>query len=124
MAGDVRYETQLTTDFGGLTLLNVFQDGGFYVFREDVVDDPIVKVDATLHYISADMVSKGVARIPLTVAYYYIMRNTVASAKGEVFVLLPRRDSLDVVQLNFYQSLEPMPPSSIIPKVTLVTGQP
>ena len=117
MAGDVKYETQLTTDFGGLTLLNVFQDGSFYVFREDVVDDPIVKVDLTLHYIGANMVSQGVARIPLTEAYYYIMRNTVANAKGEVFVLLPRRDSLDVVRLNFYKSVEPLPPSSVVPQI-------
>ena len=124
MAGDVGYETQLTTDFGGLRLLNVFQDGSFYVFREDVVDDPIVQVDLTLHFIGADMVSQGMARIPLTEAYYYIMRNTVANAKGEVFVLLPRRDSLDVVRLNFYQSLEPLPPSSVVPQITISTSQP
>jgi hypothetical protein len=123
-AGDVRYETQLTTDFGGLTLLNVFQDGSFYVFREDVVDDPIVKVDLTLHYIGADMISQGVARVPISEAYYYIMRNIVVTAKGEVFMLLPKRDSLDVVRLNFYRGLEPLPPSTVVPQITISTSQP
>ncbi len=124
MAGDARYETQLTTDFGGLRLLNVFHDGSFYVSREDVVNDSVIKVDQTLHFINAEKENQGVARIPVAEAYYYIMRNTVANEKGEVFVLLPRRDSLDVVRLNFYQSLEPLPPSTIIPEVTLQTGQP
>ncbi|MFZ6030378.1 MAG: hypothetical protein ACOYYS_21935 [Chloroflexota bacterium] len=125
MAGNVVFETQLTTGFGGLTLLNIFEDGSVYLLRDDVVDDPIVKVDQTVHYISADMVHQGVARVPLSEAYYYIMRNIVANTKkGEVFVLLPRNDSLDVVRLNFYQSLEPLPPSTVIPQITVSASQP
>lgn len=124
MAGDVTYETQLTAGFGGLSLLKVFEDGSFYVLRDDVVDDPVVKVDQTVHYIGADMTSQGSARVPLSEAYYYIMRNIVANTKGEVFVLLPRRDSLDVVQLNFYQSLEPLSPSSIVPQITVSANHP
>jgi hypothetical protein len=124
IAGDTIYNTQLTTDFGGIRILDVFQDESFYILREDVVDDPVVKVDQTVHYIGADTVSQGMARLPLSEAYYYIMRNIVANPKGEVFVLLPRRDSIDVVRLNFYMSIESLPPSTIIPQITILTTQP
>jgi hypothetical protein len=122
--GDVTYETLLTIGFGGFHILEMFQDGSFYVLREDVVNDQVIKVDQTVHYLGADMVSQGAARVPLSEVYYYIMRNIAVNAKGEVFVLLPRRDSLDVVQLNFYENLGPLPPSSITPQITITITKP
>ena len=124
MAGDVIYETQLTTGLGGFSLITVFEDGSFYVLRDDVVEDVPIVVDQTMHYICADMVSQGMARIPHSEIFYYIMRSIAVSSKGEVFFLLPRSDSLDIVQLNFYKNLEPLPPSSIEPQIFISTNQP
>jgi hypothetical protein len=105
-------------------LIAVFDDGSFYVSRDDVVKGSPVAVDQTVHYLGADMVSKGMARVPLSEGYYYIMRDIAVNSKGEVFLLLPRSDSLDVVQLNFYKNLGPLPPSSIEPHIVISTSQP
>jgi len=123
-AGNVLYETRLTTGLGGLTLVKVFIDGSSYISRDDVVNDQVIKVDQTIHYFGSDRISQGVARVPLSEMYYPIMRDIAVNDRGEVFFLLPRRDSLDVVRLNFYQSLEPLPPSTVVPQITISTSQP
>ncbi len=119
LAGDRIFETQLTTGFGGFRLLEVFDDGSFYVVRDDVVTDPAIKVDLTVHYVDADGVVKGAARIPRSEFYYYIMRSTAIAPNGEAFTLLPRPDSLDVVRLNFYKELEPLIPGAVTPQITV-----
>ena len=119
LAGDMTYETQLTTGLGGFRLLQVFDDGSFYVVRDDVVDFQVIKVDLTVHYVDADGVVQGAARIPLSEFYYYIMRSTAIASNGEVYALLPRPDSLDIIRLNFYKELEPLIPGAVIPQITV-----
>jgi hypothetical protein len=119
LAGDITYETQLTTGFGGFRLLQVFDDGSFYVVRDDVVTDPIINADLTVHYVDADGVVQGAARIPRSEFYYYIMRSTAIAPNGEAYSLLPRPDSLDIIRLNFYQELEPLIPGAVIPQITV-----
>lgn len=124
VAGNIRYETALTTGLGGLTLLKVFDDGSLYTLREDVINNQIIQVDLTVHYTSADGMSQGMARVPRAEAYYYVMRSIVISSKGEAFVLLPRRNSVEVVRLNFYQHLEPFEANAVVPQLTVSTRQP
>lgn len=45
----------LDCDGSVLRLLNVFLDGSFYVLREDVVNDLVIKVDQTSHFISESL---------------------------------------------------------------------
>jgi hypothetical protein len=123
MAGDKFYITQLTTTLGGLFILNVYYDGSLYAIREDLLETSIIKVDLTVHYIGANGV-QGVARVPLKEMYYPIMRSITVNSRGEAFLLLPRRNSLDVVRLNFYTHLDPLPPSSVSPQITVSTSQP
>ena len=125
MAGDVRYETRLTGSFGSLALLKVFRDGSFTVVREDVVEFlPEITVDQTVHYLGADGSSQAVARVLLAEMYYPILRSVAVSDSGEGFFLLPRSRSLDVVRLNFYRSLNPLPPSSVVPEVIRAPASP
>lgn len=123
-AGDVIYETGLTHGFGGLNFLDVFSDGSFYVVRSDVVTESVITVDQTVHYIDADGTVLGLARVPLSEFYYPIMRNMAISATGEVFVLLPRPDTIDIIRLNFYKELEPLVPGAVIPKIIMVSNNP
>jgi hypothetical protein len=102
IAGSIRLHTQLTTDFGGLRLLDVLQDGSFYLIREDVVTDPLITVDQTIHYISASGVQQGVAHVPISDYYYPIMRNLAVGPDGKVYALLPQPNSVDIIRLNFY----------------------
>ena len=124
VTNDVIYETQLTTGWGGFNILDMFGDGSFFVLREDVVNGQIIQVDLTVHYIGSDMVSQGVARAPIDEAYYYIMRDIAVTTQGDVFMLLPRHYSLDVIQLNFYREIEPLIPGSIPPEIAISISSP
>lgn len=117
-AGDTIYQTKLSEGLGGLQFLDVFEDGSIYLVRDDVMPINPIKVDKTVHYIDETGVVGGVARVPLSEFYYPIMRNAAVSQNGEVFALLPRPDSLDVIRLNFYHELEPLIPGAAVPQIT------
>jgi hypothetical protein len=118
-AGEKLYQTQTTYGNGGLFFLNINHNGSFYLVRDDVVTPSIITVDQTIHYIDENGVVQGVARVPLSEFYYPITRNTAVSPNGEVFALLPRPDSLDIIRLNFYQELEPLIPGAVVPQIII-----
>ena len=125
VAGDVKLETQLTTGLGGLKLLGVLADGSVYVVREDVVaQQPVITVDQTVHYVSADGLQLGVARVPIAEAYYYVMRNLAVGPDGYVYSLLPRPDAVYVVRLKLFKSIAPLVPNAVAPLVTRSGTQP
>jgi len=125
-AGETIFSTNVTEQLGGLNLLEGFGDGSFYLIRTDVVSDPVIHVDETVHYIGADRMPHGMARLPIEELYYtdYIHSSIAVSDKGELFVLLPRQDSISVIRLNFYQQLEPFMPSEVAPQITSSASQP
>ncbi len=123
-AGNVIYETSLTNGLGGLSFLDVLPDGGFYLVRSDVLDDPIFRVDTSVHYVGADGIVKGAARIPNSEFYIYPNRIMAISPKGEVFVLLPQLHSVDILRLNFYSQIEPLVPGAAIPQIIIAHNNP
>jgi len=126
-AGAITIETSLTNGFGGLSLLKVMPDGSFFAVRSDVVSgvvlDKPIQVDDTVHYISADGEQWGVARVPVDERFYYLMRNLVVGPDGNVYCLLPTPDSLKILRLNFYKSLEPLIPGANMPTITLINSE-
>lgn len=124
IAGNIRLETQLTHGFGRLGLLGVLEDGSFYVTRDDVVTESVVQVDQTVHYISADGIQLGLARVPIAETYYYVMRNLAISPDGYVYALLPQPNSIHIIRLNFFKSIEPLIPSAVSPLVTISNVKP
>ena len=123
-AGEILYQTHLTYGFGGLHFLDVFPDGTLYLIRDDVVTEPAITVDETLHYVGTDGIIQGVARVPISEFYYPIIRNAAINQKGEVFVLLPNEDSLSLVRLNFYHELGSLIPGAEAPKITTNSNSP
>jgi len=76
------------------------------------------KLNEVIHYIDKNGVVQGVARVPLSEYYYHsAYRITAVGPDGEVYALLPRPDSLDVIRLNFYRELEPLMPEAVIPLI-------
>ena len=124
IAGSIRLGTQLTTGLGGFRLIDVLQNGSFYVLREDIVNDRIIKVDQTIHYIGADGIQQGVARAPIAENYYPIMRNLAVGSDGNVYALLPQPDSIHIIRLNFYKSLNPLIPGAVEPLITISMTNP
>jgi hypothetical protein len=116
-AGETIYQTRLSEGLGGLRFLDVFEDGSIYLVRDDVMPITPIRVDQTIHYIDASGDVQGVARAPLSEYYYPIVRNTAVGPDGEVYGLLPRPDSLDVIRLNFYEELDPLMPDAVAPEI-------
>ncbi len=117
-AGSFTLETSLTFGFGSLSLLKVLPDGSFFVVRSDVVNDQVIQVDDTVHYFSAGGVQLGIARVPVDERYYYVMRNLTVGPDDNVYCLLPKPDSLKILRLKFYPSLEPLLPGVEPPTIT------
>ena len=122
-ADRIQLKTKLSKGLGGINFLKAFLDGSFYIIRNDVVNDQVIQVDQTVHYISANGVQQGVARVPLAEYYYPVMRNLAVSPRGDVFALLPRPDSVHIIRLNFYKSIEPLIPGAVKPSV-MISNQP
>jgi hypothetical protein len=122
--GDATYQTHLTMGGGGIRFLDVFPDDSFYAIRDDMVYFQVIKVDQTVHYVGADGVVQGMARVPLSEHRYPVERNVAIGPNGEVFALVPRPNSLDIVWLNFYKELEPLLPDAVSPNLTLVAANP
>lgn len=120
VVGEMIFSTMVTEKLGGLNLLEGFGDGSFYLLRTDVLSDPVIHVDETVHYIGADRMPQGMARLPIKEFYYtdYINSSIAVSDKGELFVLLPRLDTISVIRLNFYQQLEPFMSGAVVPQIT------
>jgi hypothetical protein len=124
IAGNITLETDLTTGLGGLNLLNVLNDGSFFVVRDDVVKDQVIQVDQTVHYMNADGGQLGVARVPIDQYYYSVMRNLTVGPDGNVYALLPQPNSIDIIRLNFYKNIEALIPGAIEPAITISTINP
>jgi hypothetical protein len=114
---DLVVESPMT--IGGLIKLFVANpDGTFYVFREDMVADfPVIQGDVTIHLVSSGGDQIGVARYPLSEWLYFVQRYAAVGPDGEVYALLPRAETLDILRLNFYQRLEPLIPTAAEPVV-------
>jgi hypothetical protein len=82
------------------------------------------QLDQTVHYISAGGIIQGVARFPRAGLYYSVRRSMAVGSGGEVFAILPRLDSLEVVRLNFYKQLAPLVQGAEMPQVTISQGNP
>jgi hypothetical protein len=124
-AGDINYETRLTTKFGHLYILDIFRDGTIYIVRYDLLSEqPGSQRDQTIHYFGTGGAIQGVARITRSEFYYSVMRSMAIGPNGEVFVLLPKPDSIDIIRLNFYTELEPLIPDAAIPQITISPNSP
>lgn len=104
---------------GGLIKpMAVNPDGTFYVFREDMVADfPVIQGDITIHLVSSAGDQIGAARYPLGEWLYFVQRYAALGPDGEVYALLPRTETLDILRLNFYPRLEPLIPDAAEPEV-------
>jgi hypothetical protein len=128
LAGKMLCETRKTVAADGtasLRLLDVRNDGGFYTLRSDMMDPmgprPGSKWDNTVHFTSWDGQVQAVAHPPRETAYGVAANNVrylTVGPDGEVYAMIPREKSIDIVRLNFYASLEPLAAGAAAPVVT------
>ena len=121
VVGDLKVESKMTLG-GLLKILAVNPDGTFYVIREDMVSDlPVIQGDITIHFMSAEGEQLGAARYPLSEWMFFVQRYAAVSPDGNVYGLLPRHDTVDILRLNFYPRLEPLISDAVEPLITRVS---
>lgn len=109
----------MMTEGGMVNLLSGRPDGSLYLQREDVVAwNPYITTDITIHFISSAGEPLGVARYPIMDWYFYILRFLTLGPDGNVYGLITREKSVDVLRLNFYRNLEPLLPQAAKPIIT------
>jgi hypothetical protein len=114
---ELKVESQVNLS-GLIKILAVNPDGSFYVIREDLVSDsPALQGDITVHYLSAFGDQLGVARYPLSEWFSFVQRQVAVGPDGEVYALLPRQETVDILRLNFYLNIEPLISGAIEPYV-------
>ncbi len=107
------------TSGGTIFLLSARADGSLYLERDDLIAwDPIVTTDITIHYISPTGKPAAMARYPLMDWYFPIYRFLTVGPDGNVYALITRQESVDILRLNFYPQLEPQSPGAIKPSIT------
>lgn len=124
--GGTIISTHVSQQFGSLSLLGGFADGSLLLLRGDVISDPVIHADLTVHFVDPGGLNPAMARVPIAELYYteYITGSIALSEQGEVFALLPREDTLSLIRLNFYPQLEPFMPGAVAPQVTISTSPP
>lgn len=116
----LRYETKSTLG-GHLEILAILPDSSLFVYRTDVVSDyPVMQSDITVHYLSASGQQLGVARYPIAEWYSFIQRHVAVGPDGNVYALLPREKTVDVLRLNFYSSIAPLIPEAAELEITSI----
>ena len=82
--------SEFTYANGALSILSANLDGSFFVLRTDVVDDSIIQVDQTIHWLDPDGAQLGLARFPLAESYYYVNSSLAVGPDASVYALIPR----------------------------------
>ena len=122
--GHALLQTSLTTGMGGLALLQARPDGSVYLTRDDVIETQVIRVDRTVHLIDRYGHQLGVAREPLAEQLFYVPAGLTVGPDGQVYDLIPRRQELDIVRLNFYLAMQPLRPQAKPPSLTTVQDVP
>lgn len=118
--GEQDFESRMTAG-GTIFLLSARPDGSLYLSREDLLAwEPAISTDITIHYISPDGMPMGVARYPLKDWYFHLWRFLTVGPDGNVYGLITRERSVDVLRLNFYQHLDPLLSEAVAPAIMSV----
>jgi hypothetical protein len=115
MVGDQQYGSKSSGQLMSLRLLHVFDDGGFLLGREDVMNGSPIQVDWTIHYIDAAGNEAGVARVPLSEFFSTQGQKISVGRDGQVYLILPREKASDIIRLHFFQQLGPLAPGAAAP---------
>jgi hypothetical protein len=101
-----------------LEFLDAFPDESSYIVRldQEMVGEQGIG-DMTIHYMNPGRNLDGMARVPLSEFEYLPNRMVAVGPRGDVFALVPRPASIDVIRLNFYKQLEPLVPEFAAPKL-------
>lgn len=105
--GTQEFESQMTAG-GTIFLLNARADGSLYLQRDDLVAWEPITTDITIHYVTPEGKVAGIARYPIMDWYFHVWRFLTVGPDGNVYGLITREQSVDVLRLNFYDRLEPI----------------
>ena len=111
LAGEKRIGVEFATELGGLNILSISTDGGFWVVVEEMIMNPAIQVDQKVYRYNGAGNLIGMARVPLAEMYVPISHGITVSSSGEVYILLTKPDGAEIHKLVFSAKLSAILPS-------------
>jgi hypothetical protein len=100
---------------GGMTLLGSGPQRDFFILVEELSNTHKLAVDQTVRHYNAAGKLIEVARVPLAERYTYVRNGVALAPDGNVYALVTRKDRVDVVRLQFKQSINSILPEAETP---------
>jgi hypothetical protein len=95
---------------GALRYLQAQHNGDFFVTVEEIYYDGSIQVDQIVHHYDGKGNLLGRARVPLSDFYAPVKNGIAVGPDGNVYVLVPKQDRVEIQRLTFGSALRPILP--------------
>jgi hypothetical protein len=110
MIGKQPVVVKVDRELGSLQLLGDDSRGGVFAVVDDIAFTPYFQVDQTVRHFSASGELLGIARIPEDLRYVAVEHELAIGPQGDVYLMLPLPDRLEIRRLQFVRQLESVLP--------------
>ncbi len=121
LVGDERIDVEVENDLAGLSILNVRDNGEFFVEVVEMALDTTYRIDQKVYHYDHSGNLIGMGRVPRSDMYTYVEHGIVVGPDGSVYALIPKQKWAEVQRLTF---VELLPPVLAPPKTNGVSPQP
>lgn len=112
IGSQARVTVEVTNVLGGLSVIGSGPNDDFFVLVEELSNTQTLHVDQTVRHYAADGTLLGVARVPLADRLTYVAHGVAVASDGQVYTLVTRSHSADVVRLDFKPHLPAILPEA------------
>jgi hypothetical protein len=106
MTGEIhRITIQVPHRLGGLRYLQTHHNGDFFVIVEEIYYNESIQVDQTVNHYDDSGNLLGTARVPLSDFYAPVEDSIAVGPDGNVYVLVPKQDRVEIQRLAFRPTL-------------------
>ncbi len=110
--GEQPVTVKVDRELGSVSLLGDDARGGVFALVDDIAFTPYFQVDQTVRHFSASGDLLEIARIPQDLRYVAVEHELAIGPQGDVYMMLPLPDRLEIRRLQFVRNLE-----SVLPPV-------
>lgn len=118
--GQRRITVQVDKILGAMSVLGAAPNGDVFVLVEELSDTNTIRVDQVVRRYDASGKLTGLARVPLAERQTYVQNGVALGPNGDIFALVTRKDSVDIVRLRIARTLGSILPNRDDRKATAV----
>ncbi len=121
LVDDRQFDVVVENDLAGLSILNVRDNGEFFVEVVEMVLDTAFRIDQKVYHYDPSGNLIGMGRVPRSEIYIYVEHGIIVGPDGSVYALIPKQKYAEVQRLTF---VEKLPPVLAPPKAKADSPQP